>query len=237
MEESIGESLPPALRQLYGTFSAAIDILWFMPGRDVHTPEGVRILEFDTLPPPPLQHELKIFPWSSTTPQPVVIGGQVSFSLRDTASELASARAMSKNFRDSATYYRDICPDEYLHLHYLLLAQWWERGFPLCTDGSGNVMAIDSEDEKGRLLWLQHDGVDLGGFIEHDLMDFMLIQSRLGFPGFNEIEPIFSGRTKEPGDREQRYLLEHPEAAQPFSRRLDDSSEAARVWRDWLGLP
>ncbi|MNO07126.1 hypothetical protein D3C81_2291940 [compost metagenome] len=68
-------------------------------------------------------------------------------------------------------------------------------------------------------------------------MDFMLIQSRLGFPGFNEIEPIFSRRTKETGDREQRYLLEHPEAAQPFSRRLDDNSEAARVWRDWLGLP
>ncbi|MCY1379390.1 hypothetical protein D9M69_671050 [compost metagenome] len=67
-------------------------------------------------------------------------------------------------------------------------------------------------------------------------MDFMFIQSRLGFPGFNEIEPVFAGLTKEPGDREQRYLLEHPDAAQPFSHRLDDSCEAARVWRDWLGI-
>ncbi|MNZ44406.1 SMI1 / KNR4 family protein [compost metagenome] len=236
VEESIGEALPPALRQFYGTFSAAIDICWLIPGHKVYTPEAVMLFEFETLPPPPLQYELKIFDWSTPIPQPVVIGGQVSFSLRDTARELANARDMRERLHDDATYYRDICPDENLHLHHLLLAQWWERGFPLCQDGSGNVMAIDSEDEKGRLLWLQHDGTDLGGFIEHDLMDFMLVQSRLGFPGFNEIEPIFTPPVR--GDREQRYLLEHPKTTKPkpFSRRLDDSIEAARIWRDWLGM-
>jgi hypothetical protein len=56
-----------------------------------------------------------------------------------------------------------------------------------------------------------------------------------------EFNTVSNPAAKE-GDRERRYREERPEDVAvgfytPSSYRIDDRSEAARIWRDWLGLP
>lgn len=92
-------------------------------------------------------------------------------------------------------------------------------------------------------MWLSHTGAgEPGWFLEHDLPSFMLIQSRLGFPGFGEIQfGTFSDTDVEAGDREMLYIGEHPDDEKaglwpPSTYRIDDESDEAKIWRDWLGL-
>lgn len=239
VESRIGEALPKALRHFYATFSAGVDIRWFMPGRFKTTPDHLTILEFDSaaLPPPPLQKVEKVWDGRGLAIEPTIRAGHMSFSLAETAIQLADCRTSAASFRKAAA------DDPEATLHYTRYAEWWERGFPLGLDGGGNVIAIDRQDDAGRMMWLAHDGADEPGFfIEHDLPGFMLVQSRLGFPGFGAFDyRTFYDHDVQPGDRQRRYLAERPgdeEAglAPPSTYRIDDESDEAKIWRDWLGL-
>ncbi len=84
-----------------------------------------------------------------------------------------------ESFRESEAFYP---ADPAGVLHYRRYAEWWQRGFPIGRDMGGNVIAVDREGEKGRLLWLSHEGADSPGwFLDHTLPEFLLIQSRLGW--------------------------------------------------------
>lgn len=274
IEAEIGESLPPSLREFYGTVSAGIDISWILPFTELETNDGWGI-QFDVLPPPPFQRKDEI----SGRLEPVINRGTTRFSLRRTASDIADMQPWIENFRYAELLARD--PDraklhpsysqtvemmasirdmnaddptwgatlramenpqpnpDYARSRQQLIA-FWQRGFPLGNDGAGNIVAIDRQDSAGRLLLLDHEGAP-GLFIDHTLLDFMLVQSRLGFVGFSEIlNGSFVERPR--GEREQNHRAEHREDVTgnqepPTTIRIDDLSEDARIWRDWLGLP
>lgn len=273
VEAEIGEGLPLPLRRFYGTVSAGIDIAWIFPFTP--TDDGWAVAEWGILPPAPFRQKDTL----SGKFEPVISRGVTRFSLRQTASELASAEPWLENFRYSELLARDpeqakLHPTHLQHVEMVAsmrdlnpgvptwdeilgamenpkpnpdearshrqLIEFWQRGFPLGNDGAGNIVAIDRQDEAGRLLLLDHEGAP-GLFIDHGLLDFMLVQSRLGFVGFSEIlSDSFVERPE--GERERRYREEHPEdvaanRALPTTIRMSDRGEDARIWRDWLGLP
>lgn len=239
VERQIGEPLPKVLRHFYANFSSGIHISWLMPGRSKKTEEGVGYAEFDedTLSPPPFRRTCKSWVTNAETLEPTIFGGDLRFSLADVPREVANTRASAASFREAAA------DDKDYELHYTRYAEWWERGFPLGNNGGGDMIAIDKQDEAGRMMFLSHEGADEPGwFIDHDLLGYLLAQSRIGFTGFHGIAfGNFSSRGIEPGERERKYREERPgdvEAglALPSTFRLDADSNDARIWREWLGL-
>lgn len=235
MEAEIGQPIPPRLRQFYRDVSAGIEIEWLIPGKRVTLPSGASDVRYDILPPPPFQYA------NGEQMEPTINAGHIRLFLADTADNLRTMAMWIDGFRESEQLY----PDEPASiLHYQRYAQWWERGFPLGQDMGGNVIAVDRQDERERLLWLSHEGADEPGwFLEHDLMEFLLIQSRLGWTGFRGLEFFFfHDKNASAGDREQAYLRRYSSDGEdaplpPSSYRLDDHSEQAKIWREWLSLP
>lgn len=236
VEAEIGQPIPPRLRQFYRDVSAGMEIEWLVPGKRVTLSSGASDVRYDILPPPPFQSATM----KDGQPEPVINAGHIRFFLDDIADNLQTMAMWTDSFRKAEALYHD---EPLSTLHYKRYAQWWDRGFPLGEDMGGNMVAIDRQDSQERLLWLCHDGADEPGwFIEHDLMEFLRIQSRLGWTGFRGLEFFFfRDRNAKAGDREQDYLHRHAgdgadAPLPPWSYRLDDDSEEAKIWREWLNL-
>ncbi len=234
VEREIGSSIPAALRTFYRDMCAGLEVEWLIPGHREVNAMGISKVTYDLLPPEPFRTI------SDGVSEPELNAGHTRLFLEDVPKLLNYMPQWIANFENM----KSLAPDDgAMAVHAERYVAFWKRGFPIGLDLGGNVIAVDRQDEAGRLMWLSHDGAENPGlFIEHTVLEFLAIQSRLGWIGFRGIKfGYFQSEDAGPGKRESHYVKElsqyGDDAPLPAtSYVLDDRSEKALIWRKWLGL-
>ena len=235
-EFNLGAPLPENLRSFFLEASAGVHILWLLPGEIETLPGGLTTVRYRALPPPPWQKAGQ----GGGRRVPVINGGVLSFSLDAIPGLNVRAGMWSRLFRREA----DAANEPAQAKHYLRYTEFWERGLPLSSDGAGGVLAIDRDDPEGRLIFLRHEGDgEPGWFLGQSLIDFMVAQSRLGFPGIGEQELLAFSQTNPTilpmvldYEREHRGEALEFGLSMPRNLKLDMEAPGADIWRAWLGL-
>lgn len=240
VEAAMGEPLPESLRRFFLDASAGVDILWLIPG-EIETPlGGVVSVRYGALPPPPWQRSIETESSAGRQTIPVVNGGLLNFSLDMMPSLMLRAHQWKQQFRREA----EAATDPAKAAQFMRYAEFWERGLPLSSEGKGGILAVDRLDPEGRLMFLFHDSKDAPGwFLDQKPIDFMLTQSRLGFPGIGKRDLLSFGRERLGGSpMAELYAKKHSAEAEQFNLTLpaglliETNSSDAEIWRAWLGL-
>jgi len=240
VEALMGTPLPDTLRRFFLEVSEGVDVLWLIPGEIETLPGSVVSVRYGTLPPPPWQRRDPVSDGIANRTVPVVNGGVLNFSLEMLPGLRLRARQWKQQFRAKA----ETAEDPAQAAHFLRYADFWDRGIPLSSEGSGGILAVDRLDPEGRLMFLFHDSPDAPGwFLDQSLIDFMVTQSRLGFPGIGKKDLLAFGRERVEGSpMAEAYAAQYEieatrfDLTMPKGLSLETNSNDAEIWRAWLGL-
>lgn len=231
VEKKIGRPLPSTLRHFFKACSSGIDIYWLLPGKMTDT-TGYVDVTFTLVPPKP---------FSDDKNEPLINSGGFRIDL-DEIVELCDAR---RNWIDSFRQEASKQTDEGGKAHYTVYANMMERGFPITTNGGGDIVAIDMESPGEELFMSFHDGSDEPAWIfGQNLLDHLDQQSRLGFIGFEiYILSLFENEKKNQqaitafnNTYKDKEAVEEYELAAISAHVLDWASDNGKAWRNWLQL-
>jgi hypothetical protein len=231
VEQQIGRPLPKTLRHFFKECSSGIDTHWLLPGHMSDT-DGPIDLKYALVPPKPFSDEKN---------EPLINSGGLRIDLDEIAGLWAARQDWIASFREAAAE----AQDEGGKAHYTVFANMMERGFPITTNGGGDIVAIDMESTGEELFMSFHDGADEPAWLcGQNLLDHLEQQSRLNFIGFEiYILDIFANEEsgKAAFDRfnagyKDRETVETYELAAMSGCVIDWTTENGKAWRAWLGL-
>ncbi|NTF31162.1 SMI1/KNR4 family protein [Rhizobium skierniewicense] len=231
VEQQIGRPLPKTLRHFFKECSSGIDTHWLLPGHMSDT-GGLIDVKYNLVPPKPFSDEKN---------EPLINSGGVRIDLEEMPDLWAARNDWITSFRQSAAE----AEDEGTKAHYTVYANMMERGFPITTNGGGDIVAIDMESPGEELFISFHDGSDEPAWLfGQSLLDHLDQQSRLNFLGFEiYILEIFANEQKSKAafDRfnetyKDRQTVEKEGLAAMSGCVIDWTTENGKAWRAWLGL-
>ncbi|MFD1701774.1 SMI1/KNR4 family protein [Methylopila henanensis] len=232
VEGLIGRRLPATLRAFFLTCSSALDVSWLLPGRREETAYGAVEVRYRLVPPPP---------FSDDKGSPLLNSGGIRLRLDALPGLWRERETWRASFLETARAQTD--PGG--RAHYEVYARFWERGFPIATNGGGDMVTIDMQDPRERLLLAFHDGSDEPGWLlGQPLAEHLSHQARLGFPGFEiYLLPLFQDERASAADEAEfqaRYADRETVAAHQLAAvsatTIDAAGANGRAWREWVGV-
>ncbi len=231
VEQRIGSPLPSTLRQFFKECSSGINIVWFLPAKEV-VENHLYTVVFSVVPPKPFSDENN---------DPLINKGTLRIDLEDIADLWEDRKGWISAFRKKASEKHD----EREKAHYTIHANMAERSFPIARDGGGDVVAIDMDSPDQELFMNYHDGSDApASLFGQNLLDHLEEQSLLGFIGFGSYgflmfendQKSSAARARFNARYKDRETIEKYGLGPIGACVIDWTSDNGKAWRAWLGL-
>ncbi len=228
MEARLKRPLPASLQRLFGVLSSDIAIIWSFPGKPIDD-GGILRVHYTLLPPAP-------FADPGPPPSPNPNAGKLQLSLSRLPDLLGIAQRWAEGMLDYGAAIDAPAG------HFARQVDLWRRCLPIGQTMGGEMLAIDTTDPKEQLMLLAVDGSDQAGrLLGMDIVEFVLHQSRLGFPGFERYAlEAFEDQAKSKAALEafsrRPDELDQPKSPAVLATVIDSTSANARIWRDWFGM-
>jgi hypothetical protein len=230
-EQQMGRAMPPGLRRFFRETTAGIDIDWKLPGRRTTMPSGSVQVVYTLVPPPP-------FGTPGPPPEPVINAGGLRVVLDDLPALKGEWRQWLDMLRENERY----ASDDVMRAHSRYHAAVWERGYPIARTMGGDIVAVDTADERERLMVLRHDGDDAPVLLlGQDLPTHLAQQARLLFVGFETYRMELFANAEQGKAAIAAFaptvegLVREHDLFLPMACVLDADGPNASAWRGWVG--